>query len=103
MSTYSIKGPDGQTYSVDGPAGATREQVIGVIQQKMAEMPDPNRQSTAGEEFMRGLKTTGTAMRTAGEATLGKIRGDQAAQVQAGLSGIERGENIGKELSLIHI
>jgi len=100
MSTYSIKGPDGQTYSVDGPAGATREQVIGVIQQKMAEMPDPNRQSTAGEEFMRGLKTTGTAMRTAGEATLGKIRGDQAAQVQAGLSGIERGENIGKEFGL---
>jgi hypothetical protein len=100
MPTYSIKGPDGQTYSINGPAGATREQVIGVIQQKMAAMPDPNRKSTAGEEFMRGLQTTGSAMRTAGEATLGKFRGDESAQVQAGLAGIERGQNIGEKFGL---
>ena len=35
MALYEIDGPDGKTYSIEGPEGATREQVIGAIQQRM--------------------------------------------------------------------
>jgi hypothetical protein len=35
MPTYSIQGPDGKTYSIDGPAGASREDVIQAIQNRL--------------------------------------------------------------------
>ena len=41
MPIYSVQGPDGKTYSIEGPAGATREEVIGAIQARMAQQPKP--------------------------------------------------------------
>lgn len=41
MPIYSVQGPDGKTYSIEGPAGATREEVIGAIQARMAQQPRP--------------------------------------------------------------
>jgi len=41
MPIYSIQGPDGNTYSIEGPPGATREQVIRAIQERMAK-PAPS-------------------------------------------------------------
>jgi len=90
MPTYSIKGPDGQTYSIDGPAGATREQVIGAIQEKIAAMPDPERKSTVGEEAMRGLRTSASAARTGILSALG----NEEAQREAALAGMDRSEDI---------
>jgi hypothetical protein len=90
MPTYSIKGPDGQTYSIDGPAGATREQVIGAIQEKIAAMPDPERKSTVGEEAMRGLRTSASGARTGILSALG----DEDAQREAALAGIQQSQNI---------
>ena len=72
MPTYSIDGPDGRTYSIDGPEGATREQVIAVIQEKIAAMPDPiTRQSTFGEEVERGVTRSLEAKRLGIEQLLG--------------------------------
>lgn len=36
---YSITGPDGKTYQIDGPPGATREQVIAKIKERLATTP----------------------------------------------------------------
>jgi len=41
MRTYRITGPDGKEYSIDGPEGATREQVIAKIQERMQSAPKP--------------------------------------------------------------
>ena len=72
MPTYSIDGPDGRTYSIDGPEGATREQVIAVIQERIAAMPDPiTRQSTFGEEVERGVARSLEAKRLGIEQLLG--------------------------------
>ena len=37
MPTYSVRGPDGYTYSIDGPEGASRDEVIAAIQQRLGE------------------------------------------------------------------
>jgi hypothetical protein len=39
MRTYTITGPDGKDYSIDGPEGATREQVIAKIKERMSSQP----------------------------------------------------------------
>ena len=39
MRTYTITGPDGKDYSIDGPEGATREQVIAKIKERMNAQP----------------------------------------------------------------
>lgn len=39
MPTYTISGPDGKKYSIDGPPGATREQIIGKIQERLGKPP----------------------------------------------------------------
>ena len=41
MPTYSITGPDGNTHTIDGPAGATREQVIYMIERRLREQSKP--------------------------------------------------------------
>lgn len=39
MKTYKITGPDGKEYSIDGPEGATREQVIAKIKERLQQTP----------------------------------------------------------------
>ncbi len=39
LKTYTITGPDGKDYSIDGPEGATREQVIAKIKERMISQP----------------------------------------------------------------
>ena len=39
MRTYRITAPDGKEYSIEGPEGATREQVIAKIQERLAAQP----------------------------------------------------------------
>ena len=83
MPNYSIQGPDGQTYSIDGPEGATREQIIGAIQTRLAERPDPiTRKSTVGEELRRGYRAQFSAGRAGIESLLGDA--DIAAEAEIG-------------------
>ena len=37
MATYEIQGPDGKVYQIDGPKGATKEQVVAAIQDRLRE------------------------------------------------------------------
>lgn len=58
MPTYSIKGPDGNTYSIDGPEGASREQVIYMIERRLREQSKP--MGFTGS-FMQSATTLGDA------------------------------------------
>lgn len=42
MRTYTITGPDGKDYSIDGPEGATREQVIAKVKERLGSKPPIN-------------------------------------------------------------
>jgi hypothetical protein len=60
MPTYRITGPDGTKYKIDGPKGATREQVIGAIQYRLAEAEDaapvePQDTDNVFENIYKGL------------------------------------------------
>ena len=60
----------------------------------------PERKSTVGEEFMRGLRTTGEGFRTAATAGLGALLDDEAAQRDAALAGIERSRKMAEQYGL---
>jgi len=80
------------------PNEMPKEQISQFIEAKFPNVfAEPERKSTVGEEFLRGLQTTGTAYRTAAEATLGKIIGDEDSLRDAGIAGIERGEAIAEK------
>ncbi len=65
MRTYTITGPDGKDYSIDGPEGASREQVIAKIQERLgSQMPavqprDPYtelaQKQTIGQNLLAGM------------------------------------------------
>ena len=81
MPTYSVTGPDGKLYSIDGPEGASREQVIAAIQDRLDEQaaaPQP-KPGTAGpmEALVGGFKRTGSEALTALQAPF--IGGEEAA------------------------
>ena len=57
----------------------------------------PERKSTVGEEFMRGIRTSIEGARTAGTAGLAALRDDEAAQREAALAGIERSREIAEQ------
>jgi len=66
MRTYRITAPDGKEYSIEGPEGATREQVIAKIQERLAAQPqqaETPRQTapTVGQKnsaLMRAIKNS---------------------------------------------
>lgn len=64
MPIYSVQGPDGKTYSIEGPAGATREEVIGAIQARMAQQPRP----VTPEPVMAPVPAAPSTQRSFGEA-----------------------------------
>lgn len=66
MRTYRITAPDGKEYSIEGPEGATREQVIAKIQERLAAQPQQvetpiQTASTVGQKnsaLMRAIKNS---------------------------------------------
>lgn len=60
--TYRITAPDGKEYSIDGPEGATREQVIAKIQERLAQQTTPQSAApTVGQKnsaLMRAIKNS---------------------------------------------
>src|SRR5690348_4557643 len=73
MRTYTITGPDGKDYSIDGPEGATREQVIAKIKERLGQQPVT--QSDPYTEQAQKQSTLENVLAGAGGAVHGLILG----------------------------
>jgi len=78
MKTYRITGPDGKEYSIDGPEGATREQVIAKIQERLSQQgastqSDPYKETAQNKEPLS--KNAALAKRLLNSPVGGIIRG----------------------------
>ena len=93
----TVRMPNGDL--VRFPDEMPREEIGQFIESKFpGAFAPPERKSTVGEEFMRGLRTTGEGFRTAATAGLGAfLRGDEAAQREAALAGIERSREMAEQ------
>jgi len=74
MRTYTITGPDGKDYSIDGPEGATREEVIAKVKERLGAKPPVNLEDpyTATAQKQSALEN---ALAGAGGAVHGLILG----------------------------
>ena len=115
MAKYILERNDGTAYELEGPEGASKEDLVRVLEQKMrpqqpsggsaadriralrasrpAYVPPP-RESTMTEEFMRTLRGTLSSGRTG----LASLVGDENEQARAGLersAAISEGYGIG--------
>lgn len=87
MPLYRITGPNGVEYEIEGPEGATKEQIVTAIQQKLATKPQESQKPVGvGEAFVGGAKRFGSNILTG-------ITGLGDAQ-KAGEAGIARQEAI---------
>ncbi len=80
------------------PDDMPREEIGQFIESKFpGAFAPPERKSTVGEEFMRGLRTSFEGARTAGTTGLAALRGDEDAQREAALAGIERSREMAEQ------
>ena len=56
MADYEVTDPSGKTYVVSGPAGASKEDVINVLQQKLAIQEQQHQEHMAKTGFFPALK-----------------------------------------------
>ena len=78
MATYKLQGPDGKVYTLEGPEGASKEQLVQVLQSKLAGQlstdPEPETESeglfqeigegllSGSSKAVQGLVETGTLL-----------------------------------------
>ena len=99
MRTYRITAPDGQEYSIEGPEGATREQVIAKIQERLqdkAVTQDPykaqaQKQSTL-ENVMAGIGGGMYGAYLGGKQMLGLAKPEEIAQHKQAMEGLRSTE-----------
>jgi len=97
MRTYTITGPDGKDYSIDGPEGATREQVIAKVKERLGAKPPVNledpytataqKQSTL-ENLLAGAGGAIHGMYLGGKQMLGKATPQELADHAAAMKGL---------------
>ena len=91
LRTYTITGPDGKDYSIDGPEGATREQVISKIKERLGssapssqQQPDIYTQQaqkqSIGENLLAGIGGGMTGLYLGAKQMLGKATPEEIAQ-----------------------
>lgn len=83
MAQYTLTHKDGTVYELTGPEGATKEDLLRVLEHKQGR-PTPAatpRDSTMGEEFARSARSALSSARTGVMSLLG----DENAQARAGL------------------
>jgi hypothetical protein len=112
MAKYTLERNDGTVYELEGPEGASKEDLVRVLEQKMRPQRPPSgasaadrlrelyasrpayepppRDSTMTEEFMRTLRGTLSSGRTG----IASLLGDEEAQA---LAGLERSEAISQD------
>lgn len=108
MKTYTITGPDGKDYSIDGPEGATREQVIAKIQERMSsqgqqattqlpavQQPKPvnpyeqTAQKRSGlDNYMAGLGGNLYGLYLGAKQRLGKAKPEEIEQYKQAMAGL---------------
>lgn len=80
------------------PDEMPREEIGQFIESKFpGAFAPPERKSTVGEEFMRGLRTSFEGARTATTTGLAALRDDEDAQREAALAGIERSREMAEQ------
>lgn len=77
MAVYEVTGPGGKVYEVEGPAGASKEQVLQVLQAKLAAQQAKTETAGLGEALKGGFKQFG---RTFGTGIVGAFAPEEAAQ-----------------------
>ena len=99
MKTYTITGPDGKDYSIDGPEGATREQVIAKIKERMSSQPvqatpkqDPYTETaqkqSIGENLLAGAGGGLYGMYLGAKQLLGKATPEELADHKKAMAGL---------------
>jgi hypothetical protein len=77
MAVYEVTGPGGKVYEVEGPSGASKEQVLQVLQAKLASQKAATETAGLGEALKGGIKQFG---RTVGTGIVGAFAPEEAAQ-----------------------
>lgn len=99
MRTYTITGPDGKDYSIDGPEGATREQVIAKIKERMSSQPaqaapkqDPytetSQNQSIGENLLAGAGGGLYGMYLGAKQLLGKATPEELEDHKKAMAGL---------------
>lgn len=97
MRTYTITGPDGKDYSIDGPEGATRDQVIAKIKERLGSKPPTNlsdpytataQKQSALENLLAGAGGAIHGMYLGGKQMLGKATPQELADHAAAMKGL---------------
>jgi hypothetical protein len=76
MARYKVTGPDGKQYLINGPAGASKEQILGVLQEKLSTPIEEPKQTTTD---------------VAPDATLGEDLKDLGISATQGILGLKEG------------
>lgn len=102
MKTYTITGPDGKDYSIDGPEGATREQVIAKIKERVSNksqlgqsamtQSDPYTETaqkqSIGQSLLAGAGGGLYGMYLGAKQLLGKATPEEIAQHKQAMAGL---------------
>jgi hypothetical protein len=96
MRTYTITGPDGKDYSIDGPEGATREQVISKIKERLSAksqaVSDPYtaqaQKQTIGQNLLAGVGGGMTSLYLGAKQMLGKATPEEIADHKKAMAGL---------------
>lgn len=97
MRTYTITGPDGKEYSIDGPEGATREQVIAKIQERIVSTSAAPKKSvyeqqaqkqSALENMLAGAGGSMYGLYLGAKQMLGKAEPEEIKQHQEAMKGL---------------
>jgi hypothetical protein len=96
MKTYTITGPDGKDYSIDGPEGATREQVISKIKERLSAksqaVSDPYtaqaQKQTIGQNLLAGVGGGMTSLYLGAKQMLGKATPEEIADHKKAMAGL---------------
>jgi len=97
MKTYTITDPSGKVHTIDGPEGATREQVIAKIQERLSstqQQPqvDPYtaqaQKQTIGQNLLAGIGGGMTGLYLGAKQMLGKATPEEIQQHQEAMKGL---------------
>lgn len=98
MRTYTITDPSGKTHTIDGPEGATREQVIAKIQERLSVTQQPQaetdpykataRKQSIGQNLLAGVGGGMTGLYLGAKQRLGMASPEEIEQHKQAMEGL---------------